>query len=264
MRKLRTHVLASLAVCSLVLSSNGCSWKAFDEFEDSAPIRVHEQPEKFVLPDYGKVMVTYSATIAGKKVSRIVASAGGPSPIAFARAWDGSHVSEAAPLLYCSSKTECQQARDFGATLIPFEVWNPGDLGERRGCVFTPSNSTISHDPKDPRLGGEGIVLCETHKPPQNFTLGPALVDARGEGANLVYSGFGLPTGHPLGALIFGAYSQDNKTLARKNGEFYLQGQVQNSGTAPPAEPVLLVDPATQKPFSQATGAVERTNHLKS
>jgi len=254
MRKLRTHVLASLAVCSLASSTVGCSWKAFDEFEESAPIRVHEQPEKFTLPNYGKVMVTYSATIADKKVSRIVASAGGPSSIAFARAWDGSHVSESAPLLYCSSTTECQTERDFGAALIPFEVWNPGDLGERRGCVFVPGNSTKPESGSDPRLGGRGIVLCETHESPQDFTLGQALVEARGEGANLVYSGFGLPTGHELGALIFGAYSLDNKSLARKNGEFYLQGQARD-GTAPPAVPVLLVDPATQKPFSEAADA---------
>ncbi|MEY4514769.1 MAG: hypothetical protein RLZZ450_6891 [Pseudomonadota bacterium] len=265
-----TRGLVSLAVCSLAVSS-GCSWKAFDEYEETAPIRVHAEPSKYELPDFGKVMVTYSATVAGKKVSRIVASAGGPSPIAFARAWDGSKVSEGEPLLYCSGKTECVHTRDFGSTLIPFEVWNPGPVGERRGCVFAPGNSTKSHDPDDPRLGGEGIVLCETHKPPQNFTLGRVLVDARGEGATLAYSGFGLPLSHALGAVVFGAYAVDSKTREARSGGLYLLPQPVNEGIIT-SEAVLLVDPATEKPFSdgadagdfgrQVVGAFDRAGSL--
>jgi hypothetical protein len=248
-----TRSFVSLALCSLALTA-GCNWKAFDEYEETAPIRVHAQPSKYELPDFGKVMVTYGATISGKKVSRIVASAGGPSPIAFVRAWDGSKVSESEALLYCSGKSECEHTRDFGGALIPFEVWNPGSIGERRGCVFVPGNSTASHDPQDPRLGGEGVVLCETHKPPQNFTLGPALVDARGEGALLSYSGFGLPTGHALGAVVYGAYAVDSKTREPRNGGLYLLSQPED-GMVGPSPQVLLIDPATQKPFSEPADA---------
>lgn len=260
----------SLALCSLAVSS-GCSWAAFDEYEKTAPIRVHAEPSKYELPDFGKVMVAYSATVAGKKVSRIVASAGGASPIAFARAWDGSKVNEGAPLVYCKGKTECQHTRDFGATLIPFEVWTPGSIGERRGCVFAPGNSTKPHIPGDTRLGGEGVVLCETHKPPQNFTLGDALLDARGEGSTLAFSGFGLPANHPLGAVVFGAYGVDSKTREPHSGGVYLQPQPGDSGVLPPTT-VLLVDPETEKPFSEAAdagdfgrqvvGAVDRAGSL--
>lgn len=249
-----TRVLASLSLCSLVVFS-GCSWTAFDEYEKTAPIRVHAEPSNYKLPNFGKALVTYSATVDGKKVSRIVASAGGPSPIAFSRTWDGSKISESEPLLYCGGETECLHTRDYGGTLIPFEVWNPGSSGERRGCVFAPGNSTKSHVPGDPRLGGEGIVLCETHKPPQNFPLGDAVLNARADGSLLAYSGFGLPTGHALGAVVFGAYAVDSKSREPRNGGVYLMAQPTENGVG--VQPVTLTDPETEKPFSEAPDAAD-------
>jgi hypothetical protein len=233
--------------------AGGCNWTSFDDYDESAPIRVHARAGKYDRPDYGKVLATYQAEIGGKSVSRIVASSGTKSPIAIARAWDGAGVSEKAPLVYCGVEAECAKARDYGATLIPFEVWGPDSPGERRGCVFSPANGVLPTNQDDPRPGGEAYVVCETHKPPQDFPLGPALTEARGgDGASLVFSGFGLPPEHPLGVVLYGAYASDNKTREVRSGGLYAQPQLDTEKQeAPFSTPVLLVDPTTQKPFAE-------------
>jgi len=249
------HSFRNTSIRSLVLAlglSAGCNWASFDDYENEAPIRVHTRSGKYDRPDYGKVLLTYEVELSGKSVSRIVASSGGKSPIAIARAWNGTGVSESAPLVYCGTESECAKARDYGATLIPFEVWGPGSAGERRGCVFSPSNGLLASSADDPRPGGEGYLVCETHKPPQDFPLGQALTEARdGDGNSLVFSGFGLPPEHPLGVVLFGAYASDNKTREPHRGALYAQPQLDTAKQeAPWSVPVPLVDPATQLPFS--------------
>lgn len=238
--------LGLLALCALAPLS-ACSWASFDDFTNSAPIRVHERPSNYGLPGYGKVLVGYQATIDGKRVSRFVASAGSKTPIAFSRAWTGDAVSEKAASLYCRKSNECTQGSDVGATLIPFEVWAADTPAERRGCVFAPSSAT-QPEAGESRAGGEGFVLCETHKPTQNFALGPLLIDAREEGSSLIFSGHGLPPGHPLGIAVFGAFAQDDRTRKPKNGALYAQPQ--RTEAAPPSELIPLIDPTTKAAFS--------------
>ncbi|MDB4985770.1 MAG: integrin-like protein [Myxococcaceae bacterium] len=238
--------------------SLGCNWNSFDPYEKTAPIRVHSAPSNYEQPSYGSELATSQTSSGGGSISTLFASAGATSPITIQRAWTGSHVSESGAQLRCHAKDECPGGSDIGSTLIPFATWAASSTAPQNNCVFAPSNSNLPWDPRsDPRLGGEAFVLCENAST-VHFAMSESFLAARGDNGSMQFSGFGLPTAHPLGVVIYGAYAIDNLTAERRGGGIYVQQDVvQAKGTAPLALPIPLLDPATNQAFYEDPRAAD-------
>lgn len=246
----RRFVLASVAL----LCAAGCNWNSFDKYVEQAPIRVHPTPSNYGLSSYGARIATLQTSLAGKQVSTIFASAGGTTPVAISRAWTGSAVTETGPQLRCHLPGECMGGTDIGAALIPFETWGANSATPLRNCVFAPSNSMLPWSANDGRLGGEGFVLCEGSGT-VHFAMNEAFLAARANGATMEFSGFGLPSKHPLGVVIYGAFATDNSTSVRHHGGLYVQADFVEAApgmaaAAPLALAVPLIDPATKAAFT--------------
>ncbi len=228
-----------------------CQPGKFEDYAAHAPIRVHPAPAHYSAVGYGNVLATFHGKVSpSDEASRIVASAGGATPIVFARAWTGRSVSERS-FQRCKDPGECRFASDVGATLIPFETWGASLAQPRYGCVYAPGNA-VAYDTAGSFAvpGGEAYIVCENPKSPQNFELGLAAV--QGQDASLQFSGFGLPAAHPLGVLLLGVHALDYRTGQRRNGGLYRQLDRTNDetgGVTP--ELIPLVDPATGEPFAQ-------------
>lgn len=238
---------ATLALLLLLLSS--CDYGAPQTYLDTATVRVNVAPSAYQGPYYGKVVASYATELDGQAVSRFVASAGGGSPIVIGRAWDGQDVGER-PLQRCKAH-ECPEGSDVGESLIPFERWGANEAVPKSGCVFAPSNPSEGN-----ARGGVGFVVCETSPVPQHFDLG--LDAVRGEGAMLQFSGFGLPLGHPLGVVLFGAHARESRTDVRLRGGLFAQPDLKRVGADPVAPaPIIvpLIDPATGRGFADDPAA---------
>ncbi|MDB4975010.1 MAG: integrin-like protein [Myxococcaceae bacterium] len=244
--------LASLSSCSALaaLLHAGCNANAFDPYERTAPIRVHETPDNYELPNYGAQLATLQTDVRGQSLSTIFASAGPMSPVVISRAWNGSHVSEHGPQLRCHVPGECPGGSDIGATLIPFPTWAANSASPRDNCVFAPSNSLLAWSDHDPRLGGEAFVLCENAST-VHFAMSESFLAARGEQGSLQFSGFGLPALHPLGVVIYGAHVLDTRSGERRAGNVYVQQDFNSArSSAPLALPLPLSDPMTHEAFA--------------
>jgi FG-GAP repeat len=258
--------LQPMRIVSLLLLA-GCNPGSFDEYLDTAPIRVGAAPDKFNGPSYGHTMVTLRGQLDGKPVSRVVAAgtfASRDTRLVFTRAYDDGKISEST-FLRCAGTLDCKDTSDIGTTLIPFESWglNSGGQGERHICVYAPANATQPAIQGSAALGGNGYVACENTNSIQHFTLGPAITDVRGDGGTLVFSGFGLPPEHPLGVVMLGVYSVNSRNSAEaRSGGLYLQAdnvfsEQQSMVVVPFLTPVQLEDPATGEPFSAAPDAAD-------
>jgi hypothetical protein len=248
-----------LASTSLTLLLVGCNPGSFQDYLDSAPIRVSSAPDKFLAPNYGETVVALNGNLSGADVGRVVVSGGGGTPLAFVRTYGNGKVSEST-FLRCKNEVECGDAQDIGAVMIPFERWGTRTDDAREICVFAPANATNTPDPMEPRVGGNGYVVCETSNRPQSFTLGPQLADVRGDEGTLLFSGFGLPSEHPLGVVLLGIHSIANRSSVPRNGGLYVQPDLvfsdeQNMDIAPYLSLVPLIDPDTGEAFSDAADA---------
>lgn len=224
-----------------LLALAGCNPTAFDDFEQKAPIRVHTLPATArKQTDYGAVVTTLRAKEGGRDVSYVVASAGRGSTIVFNRTWDGSALVDA-PEPRCLTDVECRAgSEDIGGVLVPFEVWGEGDPMERRGCVFAPANYI---DAKTGTGSPRAWILCASDRTPQELGLG--LSELLDVGESLHFSGVGLPPGHPLGVVVFGAHVQVDKGGARKSGGLYrLPDRFHEDVLS--ARPIKLRDPSVQ------------------
>lgn len=246
---------------SFALLLSGCNPGSFQDYLDTAPIRVSPAPARFKDANFGLRMVALNTTLDGVPVGRVVASGGASTPLAFIRSYTDGKISEGS-FLRCKTSTECGGASDIGATIIPFERWGTGTTDARQACVFAPANATESTAENDPRLGGNGYVACEApSNRPQSFTLGTPITDVRGaDDATLRYSGFGLPSDHPLGVLLVGVHSLDNRTSETRNGGLYalpdlVYSDEQSMNIVPFLQLVQLLDPTTGENFSKAEDA---------
>ncbi len=249
--------MRTMRTISLVLLTAGCNPGSFQEYLDTAPIRVTSAPDRFDGFNYGKTMVALNGQLDGVDVARVVASGGGGTPLAFVRTYSNGKISESS-FLRCKNETECSGALDIGAVMIPFERWGTGTDDARQLCVFSPANASEATDEKDPRLGGNGYVACEApSNRPQSFTLGPQLTDVRGDEGTLLFSGFGLPAEHPLGVVMLGIHSMDNRTSVPRNDGLYLLPDLQfnaqqRMNIVPYLGLVPLIDPSTGRAFNEA------------
>ncbi|MET0287362.1 MAG: integrin alpha [Polyangiales bacterium] len=247
---------------SLALLVAGCNPGEFQDYLDTAPIRVSSAPDRFDGPNFGETITTVSGQLDGASVSRVVASAGGGSPLAFIRSYGDGKVSEST-FLRCKNEIECSDAQDIGAVMIPFERWGGDTNDARQLCVFSPANATRPTAQNETRPGGNGYVACEApSNRPQSFTLGPQITDVRDNEGTLRFSGFGLPPEHPLGVVMLGVHSIDSRTSVPRNGGLYLQPDLQYNenqrmNIAPFLGLVPLLDPTTGKPFSEAEDAAD-------
>lgn len=254
---------AALALLLLLLSS--CNYNEPETYLDTATVRVNDAPAAYARPRYGSVVAGFTHLVGGQMVSRFAASAGAGSPIVISRAWDGRTIGER-PIQRCKDR-ECPEGSDVGATLIPFAVWGAGETVPRSGCVFAPSNPR-----EGAAAGGLGFVVCESDSVPQHFDL--RLEAVRGD-AQLQFSGFGLPPGHPLGVVLFGAHALERRTGARARGGLYAQPDLTRVGAEPVAKApvsVRLRDPGSGRALSdeaeagdlgrQVVGAVDAAGTL--
>jgi hypothetical protein len=247
---------------SLALLLAGCNPSSFQDYLDTAPIRVGNAPEKFRAPKYGQSMVALNGELGGKPASRVVASGGGGTPIVFTRSYSDGKLSEGT-FLRCKNEIECADAQDIGLVMIPFQTFGSSTDDVRQLCVYSPANATKSSDPMDARLGGNGYVACEEpSNRPQSFNLGRQITDVRGDNGTLHYSGFGLPPAHPLGVVVLGVHAIDNRTSAPRNGGLYVQPDLifdesEGKYTAHFLGLVPLIDPSTGKAFSDADDAAD-------
>jgi hypothetical protein len=236
----RNFTQRAAAFTILVTSSfaaTACDWRAFKEYEDSAPIRVYDAPKGYRLPGYGNVLTSFEA--GGKGV--IVASAGANSPVRFERMWTGKHLSDEA-ITRCKGPTDCKDADGVGETLIPFPVWAHGTPQKRTGCILSPAT------PK-------AFVFCDSNTA-ANQSWDLALDELRDPASTVHFSGVGLPEGHRLGIAILGAYALSNRGQTPSAGRLFYQpdfqppGQPSDDDQVPTLERLPLRDPRTSEPFA--------------
>ncbi|MET0339761.1 MAG: FG-GAP repeat protein [Polyangiales bacterium] len=231
--------------CLFLTLPVGCNWSALDEYADTAPIRVRAAPTKYRGERFGEVLASYRTDLAAGYASRYATSAGGGSPVVIDRAFDDGALRETA-VQRCKHAGECGDGFDVGEALIAFDTWGAGEQPPRHGCVFAPGNGTAP--------ATVGVVVCESHDVPQRFDLrldallarDDARADApRGADAKLQFSGFGLPPGHPLGVVVFGAHAVNLRSGERARGGLYAQPDLTREGAepvAPAPRPLTLRD----------------------
>jgi hypothetical protein len=205
------------ALMTLALAS--CLPADFEDYQRLAPVRVHSMPTNALKQqDYGSVLATMRTGERQGEASYIVASAGRGSALSIIRAWDGDSPSED-KVARCARVGECKEGeQDLGGVLVPFELWGRGGADERTNCVFAPVNYKAS----DGQQSAQGWVACESSKSAQQFPMPLGVPLATGE--SLHFSGFGLPPGHPLGVVLFGAHAQPDKDKGsggRRDGGLY-------------------------------------------
>ena len=223
-----------VAVTALALVA-GCNWNGLDAYAETAPIRVHKAPAGYRGTRYGEVLASLRAGPGVADAARFAASAGAGSSLVLGGVLRDGEPHESASLR-CKN-AECGDGFDLGETLIPFATWGAGEQPPRTGCVFVPGNGTAP--------ATQAVVVCESQDVPQRFDL--RLDAVRGSDAKLAYSGFGLPTGHPLGVVLFGAHSVQLRGGERHRGALYAQPDLARAGAepiAPFARRVALVDAA--------------------
>lgn len=197
----------------------GCDWREFEEYEETAPIRVFDAPAGRSA-QYGSALASFEK---GSK-SVIVASSGRDTPIVFQRMWTGARLSDEA-IIRCKSTQECEEADGLGETLIPFPVWAHGTQQERTGCVLSPAV------PK-------AFVFCDSHT--SNNQSWDLEVGAA-EDHTPRFSGVGLPTSYGLGVAILGVYDLSNRGQVPSAGRLYYQPDFQPAGGASDNDEVPLL-----------------------
>lgn len=228
---------ASLLLCA---SSAACNFTEFDSYPDNAPIRVYGTPSKYKAPGYGRELVSFQ-TGSDDDHSVLVASAGRDTPVVFERAWNGKKLTDDA-FMRCRTKDDCKNGAGVGGTLIPFPHWALGTPQAESGCIFSPA------DPK-------AFVFCDSNtNANQSFELDVG--DVAGSGFSLFFGGAGLPSEHPLGVVLFGAYAVSDRSGAAARGRVFAQPDFQPPGgpsdddQVPPPEELPLRDPGTGELFA--------------
>lgn len=215
------------------LASAGCDWREFEEYEETAPIRVHDAPSGR-LPYYGQVLTSFSM---GNQ-SAIVASSGPNTPVVFQRMWTGSRLSDEA-IVRCKGKGDCDEAEGLGETLIPFPVWAHATPQERTGCILSPGV------PK-------AFVFCDSHT--NNNQSWDLSVQPESDHTPR-FSGVGLPASHGLGIAILGVYDLRDRGQVPSAGRLYYQpdfqpeGEVSAEDEVPPLQLLPLRDPVSGELF---------------
>jgi hypothetical protein len=227
-----------LLACALSL---GCNWTEFDDYEKTAPIRVHDTPKNYRTPGYGNVLTTLATDYTGSPRSLSVASAGPDSPVVLTRLWNGKQLTEDS-FTRCKAKEDCDDGVGVGGTLIAFPHWAFGTVQQQDGCVFAPGY-------------GKSYVFCDSDTSAnQSFDLElDAVVE---EGNRAGFSGAGLPPSHPLGVFLLGAYQISSRTDALSRGRLFYQPDFQPPGErsdddeVPQLEELRLRDPVTGDLFA--------------
>jgi hypothetical protein len=220
------------------LMAAGCDWREFEEYEETAPIRVFDAPARSA--QYGSALTSFET---GSK-SVIVASSGRDTPVVFQRMWTGTRLSDE-KIIRCKGEKECKEADGLGETLIPFPVWAHGTQQERTGCILSPAV------PK-------AFVFCESNT--SNNQSWDLEVGAA-EDHTPRFSGVGLPAGHGLGVAILGVYDLSNRGQQPSAGRLYYQPDFQPAGAAsdddvvPLLERLPLRDPASGELFAELNPA---------
>jgi FG-GAP repeat len=235
----RTRMTARLLALPCAFSL-GCNWTEFDDYEKTAPIRVHDTPSNRK-PGYGNVLTTLATDYTGSPRSLSVASAGPDAPVAFTRLWNGKQLTEDT-FTRCKAKEDCENGVGVGATLIPFPHWALGTVQQQDACVFAPGY-------------GKSYVFCDSDTSAnQSFDLELDTVVEPGNSAG--FSGAGLPPSHPLGVFLLGAYQISSRTEATSRGRLFYQPDFQPPGErsdddeVPQLEELPLRDPVTGSLFA--------------
>jgi FG-GAP repeat len=228
----RVAIALLLAAC---LAVAGCDWREFDEYEETAPIRVFDAPNDR-LTQYGKALASFEAN--GRSV--VVASSGANTPVVFQRMWTGTRLSDDA-LIRCKGKDECKEAAGLGETLIPFPVWAHDTAQERTGCVLSPAVP-------------QAYVFCDsTTSNNQSWDL----IVHPAEDNTPRFSGVGLAAGHPLGVAILGVYDESNRAHLPSAGRLYYQpdfqptGEISDDDAVPQLARLPLRDPESGELFEE-------------
>jgi hypothetical protein len=229
------HVALTALGCAWLA---GCDYRAFKEYERSAPIRVYDQPVGYRLPGFGTVL---TALRRGDE-SLVVASAGRDAPVVFERMWTGEHLSEEVSVR-CKGSQDCPDAAGVGAVLIALPLWAAGTPQEQTGCVLSPG------DPK-------AYLFCASDSTAQqSWTLN--LGDLSQDGTPR-FSGAGLPAHHPLGVALLGAYAVSARDMQPARGRIFYQPDFRPAGApsdrdeVPQLEELPLRDPASGELFAAA------------
>ena len=234
--------LLSLAL----LAATGCNWTEFNDYEKSAPIRVHEAPKNYRKTGFGAVLTTFQTDYTGTQRSIAVASAGRDAPVVFERLWNENRLTED-NFTRCKGKKDCEKGLGVGETLIPFPHWALDTPQEQNGCVFSPGY-------------GKGYVFCDSDTSAnQSFDMELDQVVESGNAAG--FSGAGLPPRHPLGVFLLSAYQISSRTAARSRGRLFYQPDFQPPGErsdddeVPQLEELPLRDPVTGELFADDPSA---------
>jgi hypothetical protein len=232
-----SRYLSTRAALALLLSpclaAAGCDWREFEEYEETAPIRVFDAPARSAR--YGSALTSFET---GSK-SVIVASSGRDTPVVFQRMWTGARLSDEA-IIRCKGEQDCQEADGLGETLIPFPVWAHGTQQQRTGCILSPAV------PK-------AFVFCDSNtgnNQSWDLDVGAA------EDHTPRFSGVGLPAGHGLGVAILGVHDLSNRGQLPSAGRLYYQPDFQPAGAASDDDVVPLLsqlplrDPASGELFA--------------
>jgi hypothetical protein len=185
MRAWRVYGVCAAAVW---VAATGCRPGAFDDLEDSAPIRVYGIPDDFRGTNYGAVVASYTGELpSGALASRVVASGGPDTTFEVVPVWTGG-LDLGAPLFQGCERGSCPAGA--GAALGGLPVFTmPDDLAEQRMCAV------VTAPPS-----GAPQILCETRRDAfARIEIGS--VGAIGLGEAVV----GLEPGNPVGLALFGA-----------------------------------------------------------
>src|SRR5688500_3711817 len=115
----------SLLTLGIVLGASACNWNDFEEYTETAPIRVYDAPGNYRKPGFGNVLTSFERGPDSKDQAVVVGSAGRDSPVVFERMWTGSGIGDEA-IIRCKRKTDCTDSEGLGSALLHVPVWARG------------------------------------------------------------------------------------------------------------------------------------------
>jgi len=237
-----TKPLLALAV---VVLTSACNWKDFDEYTDTAPIRVYDAPSNYRQPGFGNLLVSFETGPETKDRSIIVGSAGRNAPVVFERMWTGSRIGDEA-IIRCKRKADCKDAEGLGSALLQVPVWAAGTPQEETGCIVSPGV------PKAYIFCDSNISANQSWK----IDLKTSSEEFPADKNSAYFSGVGLPEGHSLGVALIGSYEVSSRSMAVGRGRLFYQPDFQPAGIrsdedeVPKLEILPLFDPRTQELFA--------------
>lgn len=246
--RLRSALLRSradmrlLLTLAVALGSSACNWKDFDEYTDTAPIRVYDAPNNYRQPGFGNVLTSFERGPLTKDRSIVVGSAGRNSPVVFERMWTGSGIGDEA-IIRCKRKTDCKESEGLGSTLLHVPVWARGTQQEESGCILSPGY------PK-------AYIFCDSNiSANQSWSIDLG-ADFPADNSAAFFGGVGLPEGHSLGVALIASYQVSSRSMLSSGGRLFYQPDFQPPGLrsdddeVPSLEVLPLLDPRTQDLFA--------------